>query len=139
MLLDLQCLKKCCSQIRGLQQASRNAQDGISFLQTAEGWLTETTGILQRVRELSVQAANGIYTNEDRMQIMVEVSELIDEVDRIASTAEFNQLLMLKGAYGRDDVSGADATNPADPLKQPGGGVWLHIGANMDQREKSIY
>ncbi len=127
--------EKMRSQIRGLNQASRNAQDGISFIQTAEGWLNETTSVLQRIRELAVQAANGIYTFQDRMQIQVEINQLVDEVDRIASTAEFNKLRMLRGAaekltaYETSDV-------PKDALFQPDtGGVWIHIGANMDQRE----
>ena len=130
--------EKMRSQVRGLHQASRNAQDGISFIQTAEGWLNETTGILQRIRELSVQASNGIYTQQDRMQIQVEVSQLIDEIDRIASTAEFNQLTLLKGQFASEKGASAGnaATSPSEPLKQPGGGVWLHIGANMDQRRK---
>ena len=127
--------EKMRSQIRGLHQASRNAQDGISFIQTAEGWLEETTSILQRIRELSVQAANGIYTHEDRMQIMVEVSQLIDEVDRIASTAEFNQLHLLHGQFA-SKKGAEEGTVPSEPLRQPEGGVWLHIGANMDQRRK---
>ena len=65
--------EKMSSQIRGLNQASKNIQNGVSFIQTTEGYLGETTDILQRVRELAVQAANGIYSDEDRMQIQVEV------------------------------------------------------------------
>jgi flagellin len=130
--------EKMRSQIRGLNMAARNAQDGISFIQTAEGWLNETTSALQRMRELSVQAANGIYTQTDRMYIQTEVEELVDEVDRIASTAEFNTLRMLRGAaqaLGEAET----AEIPQDALIQPDhGGIWLHIGANMDQR-RQIY
>jgi len=79
--------EKMRSQIRGLNQASTNAQNGISFIQTTEGYLQETTDIIQRIRELAVQSSNGIYSAEDRMQIQVEVSSLIAEVDRIASAA----------------------------------------------------
>ncbi len=112
--------EKMRAQIRGLNQANRNTQNGISFIQTTEGYLQETTDILQRVRELSVQSANGIYTDEDRMQIQVEVSQLVAEVDRIASTAQFNGLNMLTGRYARESV--ANET------------MIFHIGANMDQR-----
>jgi flagellin len=87
------------AQIRGLQQASRNAENGVSFIQTTEGYLQETQDILHRLRELSVQSANGIYSDEDRMQIQVEVSQLIDEIDRIASHAQFNGMNMLTGRF----------------------------------------
>jgi len=117
--------EKMRSQVRGLNRAAQNAQDGISFIQTAEGYLQNTQDILQRVRELAVQSSNGIYTAEDRMQIQVEVSQLIDEVDRIASHAQFNGLNMLTGRYA-EQVAGGAAT----------GSMWFHIGANMDQREK---
>jgi flagellin len=69
--------EKMRSQIRGLNQASTNAQNGISFIQTTEGFLQSTTDIVQRIRELAVQSSNGIYTDEDRMQIQVEFSQLI--------------------------------------------------------------
>ncbi|MEJ5190177.1 MAG: flagellin, partial [Breznakiellaceae bacterium] len=87
--------EKMRSQIRGLNQASTNALNGISFIQTSEGYVQETQDIIQRLRELAVQAANGIYTDEDRMQIQVEVSQLVDEIDRIASHAQFNGMNML--------------------------------------------
>jgi len=117
--------EKLRSQIRGLNQASTNAQNGISFIQTSEGYLQETQDILQRIRELAVQSANGIYTDEDRMYIQVEVSQLVDEVDRIASHAQFNGMNMLTGRFARvisDNVVTAS--------------MWFHIGANMDQREQ---
>ncbi|HPB66594.1 MAG TPA: flagellin, partial [Spirochaetales bacterium] len=82
--------EKMRSQIRGLNMASKNAANGISFIQSTEGYLQETQDIIQRLRELAVQASNGIYTSEDRMQIQVEVSQLVDEIDRIASHAQFN-------------------------------------------------
>jgi flagellin len=113
------------SQIRGLQQASRNAADGISFIQTTEGYLQESSDILQRIRELAIQASNGIYSSEDRMQIQVEVSQLVDEVDRIASHAQFNGMNMLTGRFAR--YTGLNTVT---------GSMWLHIGANMDQREQ---
>jgi flagellin len=117
--------EKMRSQIRGLNQASRNAANGISFIQTTEGYLQETQDILQRVRELSIQSSNGIYTAEDRMQIQVEVSQLIDEIDRIASHAQFNGMNLLTGRFARED--GENLVT---------GSMWLHIGANMDQRER---
>lgn len=115
--------EKMRSQIRGLNQASQNASNGISFLQTTEGYLQETSDIMQRIRELAVQASNGIYTSEDRMQIQVEVSQLVAEVDRIASAAQFNGMNMLTGRFARE--TGENTVT---------GSMWLHIGANMDQR-----
>ena len=117
--------EKMRSQIRGLNQASKNAANGISFIQTTEGYLQETQDIIQRLRELSVQASNGIYTAEDRMQIQVEVSQLIDEIDRIASHAQFNGMNLLTGRFARED--GENLVT---------GSMWFHIGANMDQRER---
>ena len=111
--------EKMRSQIRGLNQASKNIQNGVSFIQTTEGYLTETTDILQRVRELAVQAANGIYSDEDRMQIQVEVSQLVAEVDRIASVAQFNGMNMLTGRF----AEGGDT-------------MQFQIGANMDQNAR---
>ncbi|WP_027729143.1 flagellin [Treponema sp. C6A8] len=115
--------EKMRSQIRGLHQASTNAQNGISFIQTTEGFLQETTDIVQRIRELAVQSSNGIYTSEDRMQIQVEVSSLIAEVDRIASCAQFNGMNMLTGRFARP--TGENEVTAS---------MWFHIGANMDQR-----
>ncbi|MDY4901360.1 MAG: flagellin [Treponema sp.] len=115
--------EKMRSQIRGLNQASTNAKNGISFIQTSEGYLQETEDIVQRIRELAVQSSNGIYTDEDRMQIQVEVSSLIAEVDRIASTAQFNGMNMLTGRFARP--TGENSVTAS---------MWLHIGANMDQR-----
>lgn len=115
--------EKMRAQIRGLYQASANALNGISFIQVAEAYLQETTDIMQRIRELAVQASNGIYSAEDRMQIQVEVSQLVAEVDRIASSAQFNGMNMLTGRFARESGENAAA-----------GSMWLHIGANMDQR-----
>ena len=112
--------EKMRSQIRGLNQASRNINNGVSFIQTTEGYLQETTDILQRVRELAVQAANGIYSDEDRMQIQVEVSQLVSEVDRVASQAQFNGMNLLTGRFGAN----------SDRIMQ------FHIGANMDQNAR---
>ncbi|MCB1188040.1 hypothetical protein KDL29_12810 [bacterium] len=92
--------EKLRSQIRGLNRASTNALDGISLIQTAEGALNETHSILQRMRELSVQAANGIYTANDRQAIQSEVGQLIDEINRISDTTEFNTKTLLDGTLG---------------------------------------
>lgn len=89
--------EKMRGQIRGLNQATRNAQDGISLIQTAEGSLTETHSILQRIRELAVQASNDTNTTADRAEIQKEVDQLLLEVDRIANTTEFNTKKLLNG------------------------------------------
>jgi flagellin len=117
--------EKMRAQIRGLNQAERNIENGVSFIQTTEGYLQESQDILQRLRELSVQSANGIYSAEDRMQIQVEVSQLVDEVNRIASHAQFNGMNMLTGAFSRE----AGETEAGKVLQ-------LQVGANMDQNER---
>jgi flagellin len=89
--------EKMRGQIKGLNQAVRNAQDGISLLQTAEGALNETHSILQRMRELSVQSANDTLTSTDRVTIQQEVNELISEVNRIGTSTEFNTLKLIDG------------------------------------------
>ena len=106
--------EKMRSQIRGLNQAGQNIQNGISFIQTTESYTNETTEILQRIRELAVQSANSTYSDEDRSMIQVEISQLVSEVDRIASTAQFNGYNMLTGRFEEN-------------------GLKLQVGANMDQ------
>jgi flagellin len=118
--------EKLRSQIRGLNQAERNIENAISFIQTSEGYLQETQDIMHRVRELAVQSANGVYSDEDRMQIQVEVSQLVDEVNRIASHAEFNGMKILMGDFARE-TAGAAAPKA----------MWFHVGANVDQRERA--
>jgi flagellin len=115
--------EKMRSQVRGLNRAEKNAMDGISFIQTTEGYLQESQDIIQRLRELAVQAANGIYADEDRMQIQVEVSSLVDEVDRIASHAQFNGMNLITGRFARE--MGENIVTAS---------MWFHVGANMDQR-----
>ncbi len=117
--------EKMRSQIRGLIRAEKNAEDGISLIQTAEGYLQESQDIVQRLRELAVQASNGVYSSEDRMYIQVEVSQLVDEVDRIASHAQFNGMNILTGRFAQEGA-----------LNSVTGSMWFHIGANMDQRER---
>jgi flagellin len=112
--------EKLRGQIRGLNQAERNLQNGVSFIQTTEGYLQESQDILHRLRELSVQSANGVYSDEDRLQIQVEVSQLVDEINRIASHAQFNGMNMLTGAFSEDSTRV----------------MQFQIGANMDQNER---
>jgi flagellin len=113
--------EKMRTQIQGLRQAERNTEDGMSFVQTAEGYLNQSAQIIQRIRVLAIQAANGIYSPEDRQIIQVEVSALVDEVDRIASQAEFNRFKVLTGEFSRVNAKAS---------------MWFHLGANMNQRER---
>ncbi len=117
--------EKMITQIRGLRQATRNVEDGVSFIQTTEGYLQETQDIMQRIRELAVQSANGIYTDNDRLMIQVEVSQLVDEVNRVASHAQFNTMNMLTGRFATDANGGAAAAS-----------MWIQMGANMDERRR---
>jgi flagellin len=114
--------EKLRSQVRGLNQAVKNIENGVSFIQTTEGYLQETQDILHRMRELAVQGANGVYSSEDRMQIQVEVSQLVDEINRIASHAQFNGMNMLTGRFAKG--------GPQE--------MRFQIGSNMDQG-KSIF
>jgi flagellin len=110
--------EKMRTQIRGLKQAERNAMNGLSFIQVAEGNMEQVNNILQRVRELSVQAANGIYDNSDRGQIQVEVSQLISEVDRLSTQAQFNRKKLLDGSLSRDSLTAS---------------IFFHVGPNQNQ------
>ncbi|MBE5939360.1 MAG: flagellin [Lachnospiraceae bacterium] len=91
--------EKMRSQIRGLDKASTNAQDGISAIQTAEGALNETHEILQRMNELATQAANDTNTTDDRNAIQAEINQLVSEIDRIQSTTQFNTMNLLDGTF----------------------------------------
>lgn len=113
--------EKMRTQIQGLRQAARNAEDGMSFVQTTEGYLDQIAQIIQRIRVLAVQSSNGIYTPEDRQLIQVEVSALVAEVDRVASQAEFNKFRMLTGDFSSINAAAS---------------MWFHIGANADQRKQ---
>jgi len=111
--------EKMRTQISGLIQAEKNSQNGISFIQVAEGSFQQLSDILQRIRTLSVQSANGIYSDADRTQIQVEVSQLIDEIDRISSSAQFNRMKMLTGRYAKGSKIGS---------------MFFHVGPNSHQR-----
>ncbi|MCB1327663.1 MAG: flagellin [Spirochaetales bacterium] len=113
--------EKMRAQINGLRQAERNTEDGMSLIQTTEGYLQEVADIIQRIRVLAVQSSNGIYTEGDRQMIQVEVSQLIDEVDRIASQAEFNKQSLLLGDFARGSRTSS---------------MWFHMGPNQHQRER---
>ena len=113
--------EKMRTQIQGLRQAERNTEDGMSLVQTTEGYLQELSEIIQRMRVLAVQSSNGIYTPEDRQLIQVEISQLVDEVDRIASQAEFNKMALLLGDFSRTNARAS---------------MWFHMGPNMHQRER---
>ncbi len=113
--------EKMRAQIMGLRQAERNTEDGMSLVQTTEGYLQSVSDIIQRVRVLAVQSSNGIYTPNDRQMIQVEVSQLVDEVNRISSQAEFNGLALLQGHFARGSRIGS---------------MWFHMGPNMHQRER---
>jgi len=117
--------EKMRSQIRGLNQAGANIENAVSFIQTTEGYLAETHDIMHRIRELAVQSANGIYSDEDRMQIQVEVSQLVDEVNRIASHAQFNGMNMLTGAFANPALGGVVPRQ-----------MFFQVGANQDQRKQ---
>ena len=108
---------KMKSMVRGLNQASRNIADGSSMLNVASGYLQETTDILQRIRELAVQSSNGIFSEEQRSMIQIEVSQLVSEIDRIASSATFNGLQLFTGKF----ATGNEA-------------ITLHIGSQADQQ-----
>jgi flagellin len=143
--------EKMRAQIRGLKQASRNIQDGVSLIQTTEGQLKESNDVLQRMRELTVQAANGTYTNEDRAQITVEIDQMLRELNRIHEDAKFNTLRLLDGYTLGDNSFGGDpppaenintARNPNFNVREPGGGIGtsgrngvvIQSGANTDER-----
>ena len=110
--------EKMRTQIRGLNQAVRNINDGIGFIQVAEGYLQGTVDSMQRIRELAIQAANGTYSDEDRLYMQIEVSQMVREVDRIASQGQFNGMNLLTGRFNE---AGGQI-----PMR-------IHMGANMDQ------
>ncbi|MEY9869984.1 flagellin [Peribacillus sp. B2I2] len=118
--------EKMRGQIRGLDQASRNSQDAISLIQTAEGALNETTDILQRMRELATQAATDTNTTEDRGEIQKEINSLTSEINRIGNTTEFNTQKLLNGSKDSTEADG-------NGTGKPGVGLQFQIGANENQ------
>ena len=126
--------EKMRGQIRGLDQASRNAQDGISMIQTAEGALNETHSILQRMRELSVQSGNDTNNASDREQIQKEMDQLTEEIDRIANTTEFNTKKLLNGSAG----IGAEVTGAAAGKIEITGGTGDTKTGTIDLKDTAI-
>lgn len=116
--------EKMRGQIRGLEQASRNAQDGISLIQTAEGALNETHSILQRMRELAVQASSDTNTDTDRSELQKELNQLVDEIDRIASTTEFNTKKLLNGQVSVQTASNNDAISVKETSAKTQDGIY---------------
>ena len=115
------------SQVRGLQMAIRNANDGISLMQTAEGALQETTNSLQRMRELSVQASNGINNAADRNALDKEVQQLKQEIDRIAEKTQFNNINILDGSYKGKQIQIGDKANQILNLSIDSAKTWLKL------------
>ncbi|MBU1154175.1 flagellin [bacterium] len=115
--------EKFRTQIKGLDQAIKNTRDGISLIQTAEGALTEIQAMVQRMRLLAVQSANQTYTTTDRSQAQVEVNQLLEEIDRMASAVQFNTKQLFKGHW---DPNATVDGKPGSPLR-------IHIGANKDE------
>lgn len=114
--------EKMRSQIQGLRQAERNTEDGISMINTTEGYMAHISDVVQRIRVLAVQSANGIYSAQDRQLIQAEVSQLVDEVDRVASQAEFNKFTLLQGDFAKNSRTAS---------------LWFHMGPNQNQRERA--
>ena len=124
--------EKMRKQIRGLTQASANAQDGISAVQTAEGALTEVHDMLQRMNELAVKSANGTNSEDDRSYIQNEIDQLVTEIDRVAETTKFNETYLLKGTDKSADLA---ADTPSDDL---GAGVKLNVAKGVSVSEQDI-
>ncbi|GAA0746521.1 flagellinolysin [Clostridium oceanicum] len=122
--------EKMRAQVRGLDQASRNAQDGISMIQTAEGALNETHSILQRMRELATQAANDTNNTDDRKQIQKEINQLTSEINRIGNTTEFNTKKMLDGSSGASSSS-SSSKKEEDAVLKALKSWWIQGGAKL--------
>ncbi len=123
--------EKLTAQVRGLTQATRNAQDGISLVQTGEGALNETHDILQRMRELVVQAGTATVTDQDRTQIQAEVSQLQGELDRISSTTQYNGTQLLTGGFGTTASTTAVLADGISKVQSNGakaGSYYLEVG-----------
>ncbi len=120
---DLAVSEKFRVQISGLKAASKNANNGISLLQTTEGYLVESQNLLGRIKELSVQASNGIYTADDRALVQKEIDQLVDEVNRVSEVANFNGLSLLDGRFAQPSAEAVPLDN-----------LYFHVGANADEQ-----
>lgn len=134
--------EKLRTQVRGYGQAIRNIQDGISLIQVAESGLQELHDILQRMRELSVQAANGIYNDSDRSLVQQEVDNLLNEINRMQTSVEFNRLKLMDGTFSSRRPL-VDANAPKTGTQLPSGSnylgsIYFHVGANKDQRIRAF-
>ena len=125
--------EKMRGQIRGLTQASRNSADGISMIQTAEGALNETTNILQRMRELAVQASNDTNTTSDREEIQKEINALTEEVDRIANNTEFNTQKLLNGSK-----SGEEGDLVREAVTEKKGEFTITLDADLQENDRLV-
>ena len=130
--------QKMKTQIAGLDQADRNSSDGISLIQTAEGALVEVQSMAQRIRELSVQAANGTYTDEDRASIQSEINELTAEIQRISETTEFNTLNLLDGSCDRKSFSNEPAVTLLSTSSSVPVGSYT-VKVTQDARQAVLY
>lgn len=124
--LDFAISEKMRTMISGLQSASKNAESAISFIQTTEGYLMGAQDIMRRIKELAVQAANGIYSSQDRALAEKEVAQLVAEVDRISSFASFNGVRMLQGQYARSSAENI-----------PTASLLFHLGPEIDQNVRA--
>lgn len=133
--------EKMRKQIKGLDQASSNAQDGVSCVQTAEGALTEVHSMLQRMNELAVQASNGTLSEDDRSNIQDEVDQLITEIDRVSETTKFNETYLLKGDENKTQLSQTVYSNPQMALVKDAmaSGSKLEVKTAMDATGKTVY
>ena len=133
--------EKMRKQIRGLDQASTNAEDGISAVQTAEGALTEVHSMLQRMNELAVQAANGTMSEDDRQAVQDEVDQLVTEIDRVSTTTKFNETYLLKGDDNKTTIKKTVYTKPDMSLVEDAmaKGSTLTVKTAMDATGKTEY
>ena len=133
--------EKMRKQIRGLSQASTNAQDGISCVQTAEGALTEVHSMLQRMNELAVQASNGTMSEDDRQNVQDEVDQLVSEIDRVSETTKFNETYLLKGDDSKVQISNKVYASPQMSLVEDAmaDGSKLEVTTEMDATGKTVY
>ena len=133
--------EKMRKQIKGLDRASTNAQDGVSCVQTAEGALTEVHSMLQRMNELAVQASNGTLSEDDRSNIQDEVDQLITEIDRVSETTKFNETYLLKGDDNKAQISNTVYSSPQMGMVKDAmaSGSTLEVKTAMDSTGKTVY
>lgn len=133
--------EKMRKQIRGLTQASTNAEDGVSCVQTAEGALTEVHSMLQRMNELAVQASNGTLSEDDRNNIQDEIDQLITEIDRVSETTKFNETYLLKGDENKTQISNTVYNKPQISLVEEAMAAksTLTVKTAMDGSGKTVY